>query len=282
MSFKERLRGLRHEPLVHFLLGGLAIFLFFAWRGTDVDPASRTIVIDRPQVERLAMQFSKTFRRSPTTQEIDGLIRDFIKEEVFNREARRLGLEQDDTVIRQRLRQKMEFLARSSAESEQPSDADLQELLEANPAKYGTGAVFSFDQIYLGEGEQALVETRAKALLAQIGRGGEWQRLGDPLSVPAAMERVDRSAIERQFGDRFVDEVAVLAGKPVNVWRGPVNSGFGAHLVRLRAVTSPQPPKLADVRQQVENDWRAATIEEREAEAYQALLDGYTIRIEKP
>lgn len=60
---RERLRGLRREPLVHFLLGGLAIFLFFAWRGTEVDPASRTVVIDRAQVESLAEQYTQTFRR---------------------------------------------------------------------------------------------------------------------------------------------------------------------------------------------------------------------------
>ena len=280
MTLSDRLRSLSHEPLAHFLLGGLAIFLFFAWRGTEVDPASRTIVIDEPQVERLATQFSRTFRRTPTTQEIDGLIRDYIKEEVYNREALRLGLDRDDTVIRQRLRQKMEFLARSSAESEQPSDADLQRMLDANPAKYGSGAVISFDQIYLGEG--AIAEARAKALLARLGRTDNWRGLGDPLSVPASMERATQADIERQFGDIFASELASLASEPAEVWRGPVPSGFGAHLVRLRAATLPQPPKLSEVRQQVENDWRAATIDRREAAAYQALLDGYTIRIEKP
>ena len=282
MTFKDRLRSLRHEPLVHFLLGGLAIFLFFAWRGTDVDPASRTIVIDRPQVERLAAQFSKTFRRSPTAQEIDGLIRDHIKEEVYNREARRLGLDENDTVIRQRLRQKMEFLARSSVESEQPSDADLQELLDANPAKYGSGSVFSFDQIYLGEGNQGDAGSQARDLLARIGERKDWQALGEPLSVPASMERATRADIERQFGEQFAGELASHATNPANGWRGPVPSGFGAHLVRLRFVSTPGTPTLAQVRQQVENDWRAATIEAREAAAYQALLDGYTIRIEEP
>ena len=66
MTFRDRLWGLRREPLVHFLLGGLAIFLFFAWRGTEADPASRTVVIDRAQVESLAAQFAQTFRRAPT------------------------------------------------------------------------------------------------------------------------------------------------------------------------------------------------------------------------
>ena len=69
---------------------------------------------------------------------------------------------------------------------------------------------------------------------------------------------------------------------PVGRWAGPVRSGLGLHLVRLRQVTPGHPPKLADVRQAVENDWRAATLARREAEGYQALLNAYDVRIEKP
>lgn len=277
MPLRERLWRLRREPLVHFLLGGLAIFLFFAWRGTEVDPASRTIVIDRAQVESLAAQFSQTFRRPPTAQEIDGLIRDHIKEEVYYREARRLGLDEGDQVIRQRLRQKMEYFARSSVENAQPSDAVLQRMLDANPAKYASGARVSFDQVYLGENASA-VDT----VLGRLRQGADWRQLGDPLSVPRSMERATASEIARAFGDEFASELSALAGKPASVWQGPALSGYGMHLVRLRAVDAPSVPRLAQVRQQVENDWRAATVDAREKAAYQALLDAYSIRIDKP
>jgi hypothetical protein len=278
----ETLRGACREPLVHFLLGGLAIFLFFVWRGTEVDPVSRAIVIEQAQVERLAAQFAQTYRRSPDPDEIDGLIRDYIKEEVYNREARRLGLDADDSVIRQRLRQKMEYLARSSAESQQPGEAELQKQLRANPAKYSAGTVYSFDQVYLGQNVEDDIETRAKATRARLAKGADWRDLGEPLSVPGSMDQAMRSDVERQFGGRFVDGLAALPSGSPDQWRGPITSGFGAHLVRLRKVVTPEVPKLADVRQQVENDWRAETVDAREKEAYQALLDGYTVRIEKP
>jgi peptidyl-prolyl cis-trans isomerase C len=282
VPLRERMWALRREPLIHFLLGGLAIFLFFAWRGTEIESASRTIVIDRARVETLGAQFSQTFRRPPTAQEIDGLIRDYIKEEVYNREARRLDLDADDQVIRQRLRQKMEYFARSSVENAQPSDAELQKMLDANPARYASGARVSFDQLYLGQGDPAAMRQRAEAALARLRRGDDWQVLGETLSVPRSMESAERDAIGREFGEGFADALTRAGGHASSEWRGPIVSGYGAHLVRLRAVTLPRAPRLDEVRQQVENDWRAATLEAREAEAYQALLDGYEIRIEKP
>jgi peptidyl-prolyl cis-trans isomerase C len=281
MPLRQRLWGLRREPLVHFLIGGLAIFLFFAWRGTEVDPASRTIVIDRAQVESLAAQFSQTFRRPPTAQEIDGLIRDYIKEEVYYREARRLGLDEGDEVIRQRLRQKMEYFARSGIESEQPSDAQLVSLMKADPGRYGAGRQVSFEQVYLGQMDRAVAARRATAVLARLADGADWKEVGEPLSVPASMERAGPDDIEREFGDRFARELAAPGGRLAQ-WRGPVESGYGWHLLRVRAVTSPRAPQLAQVRQQVENDWRAATIEAREAKAYHTLLDSYDIRIDAP
>ena len=97
--------------------------------------------------------------------------------------------------------------------------------------------------------------------------------------MPHSLELKDSTDIARDFGEDFAAALAPL--KP-GIWSGPVPSGFGLHLVRVRSVKSSGTPKLADVRQRVENDWRAATMEDREAKAYQTLLDSYTIRIAKP
>jgi len=155
-------------------------------------------------------------------------------------------------------------------------------MLDADPARYASGARISFDQVYLGQGDPALLRQRAEAVLARLRRGDDWQGLGEPLSVSRSMESADRNAIGREFGDGFADELTKSARQPSPEWRGPVASGYGAHLARLRAVALPRAPRLSEVRQQVENDWRAATLQAREAQAYQALLDGYEIRIEKP
>ena len=155
MQLSERLKPLLREPLVHFLLAGLAVFLFSAWRGEEVDPASRTITIDEEQVSRLVASWQQTWQRPPTQAEIDGLIRDHIKGEIYYREAKRLGLDEDDTVIRRRLRAKMEYLAAAQVENATPDDATLQQWLDRNPARYTANAAYSFDQIYLAAQDEA-------------------------------------------------------------------------------------------------------------------------------
>ncbi len=267
------------EPLVHFLFAGLAVFLVASLRDQPVDPASRTISISEEQVGRLVARWQAAWQRRPTPAEVDALIRDHIKEEVYYREALRLGLDQDDPIIRRRLRSKMEFLGGAAAENAVPDDATLQAWIDRNPARYAAAPRFSFDQIYLGQGDADALAEQARIVHQQLRSGAEWSALGPRLSLPSSINGADRAAIDRQFGDGFA---AGLNALPTGQWQGPVSSGFGAHLVRVRAKTATTAPRLIDVRQAAENDWRAATRAEREAKAYQALLDGYTIKIERP
>jgi peptidyl-prolyl cis-trans isomerase C len=261
------------EPLAHFLIAGFAVFLFSAWRDDPVDPASRAITIDEVQVARLSAGWERTWRRPPSKREIDALIRDHIKEEIYYREAQRLGLDQDDSVIRRRLRSKMEYLATAQVESAMPGDAILAAWLARYPARFATDAAYSFDHIYLGRDENH------RAVSSAIAAGADWATQGEAISLPKSVDNERTSEIERQFGADFAASVTAL---PPGRWAGPVKSGFGQHLVRVRAMRLPSAPKLAEVRQAVENDWRAATLKQREAQAYQALLDSYTIRIAVP
>jgi hypothetical protein len=262
------------EPLVHFLIGGLLVFAFFAWRGEEVDPESRSITISVNTAEQLAARFEQTMQRAPTPAEMDGIIRDHIREEVYYREAIRLGLDADDAVIRRRLRSKMEYLARAEAEAAVLDDATLQAWLDRNVARYAPETLYSFDQIFLGD--QA---TQEELIVERLRAGDDWQSLSRPISLPPSLDRASRSEIERQFGTKFIEGLAKAKN---GQWSEATESGFGYHLVRLRTVETGKQPRLSDVRQRVENDWRAATAADREAKAYQALLDGYDIKIEKP
>ena len=271
---------LGREPFVHFLLIGLAIFAINALQGSAGDPADRRIVVSQQQVQRLVGQWMQTWHRPPAPAEIDGAIRDYVKEEIYYREALRLGLDKDDEVVRRRLRAKMEFLAVSQLELQTPTEAQLQSFLDAHPAQYATDARYSFEQVYVTAREgDSRAAARARQILGQLQAGAKGRTVGDRIDAPAAMVSAGPTEIARIFGQGMVDG---LRNSPLDRWVGPVTSGLGLHLVRVHRVDGARSPRLAEVRQVVENDWRATTLARREAEGYQALLNAYDVRIERP
>lgn len=280
MNFRKRMAHALREPLFHFLIVGGVFFVAYSWSGSAVDAESRRIVVDEGQVERLVSMWSQTWRRPPNAQELDALVRDYIKEEVYYREAKRLGLDEDDIVVRRRLRSKMEFLATSAVENAAPTDAVLQAWLDKYPDRYATDPVISFETVYI-DAQSEVAESRLKAarMLEELRAGRDPAQLGDPISLPRSMISASQLSIRQQFGDAFAIALKLL---PQGQWSGPVSSGFGLHLVRVKAVEQSRQASLSEVRQRVENDWRAATKERRESAAYQALLDGYAIEIERP
>lgn len=276
---KGWLRRIAAEPLVHFLLGGLLIFGWFAVRGTPVDPESRSITVTRAEVEALSSGWEQQMQRPPTAAELDALVAARVREEIYYREAMRLGLDVDDPVIRRRLRSKMEFLAASEMESAPVDDAVLTRWYTRHRAHYAQGARHSFDQIWTGPAERPQSRERAAAALAALSGGaGDWQGRGQPLSVPASMEQVAPDDVDARFGTGFAAE---LAGQPVGRWSGPVRSGYGWHVVRVRGRSGGDVPPLSAIRQQVENDWRAATMEQRREAAWRVLRDAYRVTVER-
>ena len=117
------MKQLLREPLLHFLLAGIALFLVYEVVRGGVSDAPRDIVITEPRVEAMAASFATVWMRPPTAVEPKGLIDDYVAEEIYYREAVAIGLDQDDTVIRRRLRQKMEFISEDIANSVEPADA---------------------------------------------------------------------------------------------------------------------------------------------------------------
>lgn len=268
----DRVSRLAREPLIHFLVAGALIFAL--WGGAEGDSADRSITVEEARVRTLAQQWQLTWHRQPTPAEIDGLIREHVKDEVYYREALRLGLDKEDITVRRRMRAKMEFFVAAQAESEVPSDMVLQTWLDRHQRDYATAASLSFDQIYLGDQVES-----ARVILDRLSKGADPATMGSRLSMPSSMEAAPSEEIDRLFGDGVAK---ALARQQLGRWAGPVSSGFGQHLVRVRRRVPGQVPALATVRKAVENDWREANRATREAKAYQALLDGYTIRIAKP
>lgn len=137
-----------HEPLVHFLAIGAGLFLLFAWRGDRAGGDSGRIVVTRARIEHLATGFARTWQRPPTEQELTGLVQDYVKEEAYVREATAMGLDRDDTIIRRRLRQKLEFLTEDALEALNPTDADLRSYLKDHPDAFRVEPRVAFRQVF--------------------------------------------------------------------------------------------------------------------------------------
>ncbi len=200
----QKLRSLLREPLVHFLLIGAALFLFFAWSGGYGGVGSRRIVIGPGQVKHLAVGFARTWRRPPTQQELKGLVDDFVREELATREARSMGLDRGDTIIRRRLRQKLEFLVEDAAEAVPPTDAELQTWLDEHPDTYRREPQLAFRQVFLSPDRRGpAVQTDAEQLrirLQALGRDVDIAGLGDSIMLPEAIDLAPLAMASRVFG----------------------------------------------------------------------------------
>ena len=273
---QERAAALLREPLVHFLLAGMVVFALLS--GRPADPGERRIAVDEAVVDRLADRWAQTYRRAPTPDEIDGLIGDYVKDQVYYREALRLGLDRDDEVVMRRMRSKMIATSTSEAEAVSPTDTELQALLDRDPARYALDPQYTLSQIYLGS-DDAVARGTASELLGRLRQGAAPAGMGRPAPVPTLFSAVPASQLASIFGDEFA---AALRNAPTGGWTGPIGSGIGLHLVKIDARKVPAAPRLADVRPRLENDWRSAAIKQAEEKTYRQLLEGYDVVIEQP
>jgi hypothetical protein len=274
--------NLLREPLVHFLLLGALIFGAFKIISRETAEPGK-ILITQGRIESLETAFSRTWRRPPTASELEGLILDYVREEVFAREAVALGLDKDDTIIRRRLRQKLEFVSEDVAAHAEPSDEQLRAYLKEHADAFRGDRRFSFSQVYLDAQRRGTNLSRDAAhVLTQLGRAGnkvDPATLGDSLMLENEFKALPASEVVKQFGAKFA---ASLGEMPTGQWHGPIESGFGMHLVLLSERTDGSLPALEDVRAAVRREWTNARRMDANEKFYQTLLQRYTVTIERP
>jgi len=244
------------EPLLHFLLLGAALFMAYGLLSTPGSTrAPGKIIVTVGQVEHLAAGFAKTWQRPPTGAELKGLIDDWVRDEIAAREAMALGLDKDDTVIRRRLRQKLEVVSADIAAQTEPNDADLNAYLQAHPESFRVEPRFTFSQVYLDPSKHGANLVRdTEHVLAQLkqARGkADGSALGDSLLLEHTFHSVPTSEVRNQFGEKFA---ATLTGLSPGQWQGPVESGYGVHLVFVSERTEGRVPPLTKARDAVQRD----------------------------
>ena len=271
------------EPLFRFLILGALIFVAHGVITRHKTDKPGEIVVTQGAVENLVTGFTRTWQRPPTEDELRGLVSDYIREEAAYREALALGLDRDDMIVRRRLQQKLEFLSDDLATRMQPSDADLQSFLQAHKAMFQTEPLLSFRQIYFNPQLHGVNLRRdAARVLERLRTQGSHKSeidAGDPFLLQENFDHISPADLKNTFGEKFASAISAL---PVGSWQGPIDSGYGVHLVYVAQYTPGRLPDLAEVREQVRRDYFDARRREATGKFYSALLRRYSVRIEPP
>ncbi len=273
---------LLREPLAHFLIIGAAIFGLYSLT-SEAEEAEREgrIVVAAAEVDQLRTLWERQWQRPPTEEELEGLIEARIREEVLYREALAMGLDRDDTVIRRRLVQKLEFLTEDLAAAREPTEIELAAYFVANKERYRVAPRLSFSQIYFNPDRRGLfVEREAGLVLAGVRDGPETAAvsdLGDRTMLGERYRRQTPQEIAAVFGQEFAE--ALLRLKP-RVWCGPIASGYGVHLVRVEERVEGHLPSLAEAAEEVRADWAYDQRRQTNDAIFARLFAHYEVTIE--
>ena len=267
------------EPLVHFLALGALLFGVYGWlhhgESGSWDNGAGPVRITTKEISFLTQTWERLQQREPTREELHALVAGYLKEELLGREARAMGLEQNDPIIRRRLAQKVEFLVNDTARLTAPTDDDLHRFYEANMESFQTRARVSFTQVFFDPETRPNAAADAKAALAALSHGAAATRdIGDPSPIDAVVRDDDMQAVAGLFGDPFAN--AVFALKP-GAWHGPIASSFGLHLVRVTEAKPSRQREFSEVEPQLRERWRDEHQREANEQYYASLLKKYGV-----
>jgi hypothetical protein len=276
------LRKISREPLVHFLVLGAGLFLLYGVFNRTSEPEPNQIVVTQARIDQLAAGFERVWHRPPTTEELDALVADHVRGEIYCREAIALGLDREDVVIRNRLRLKLEYVSEDIATLTEPTDEQLSACLASHPDEFRSEARLSFVQVFLSkERRRDTLAADAATLITQLNQAGadaDVTALGDPTLLATKFSSIAVGQVETVFGQKFM---TALRGLKRGTWHGPIESAYGAHLVLITEQTEGQIPPLAEIRPAVRRDWleqrRRSTIDQY----YAKLLHRYSVVIER-
>ena len=239
------------EPLLHFLLASAVIFLVYGYLNPS-DSELYEVRVSEGRVQQLFGRFEKTWGRKPTEAELQKLIDSYVLDEVYSREARILGLDQEDGVVKKRLRQKMEFMLKDMAAAQPLDEEKLRQYFEENKVNFRQDNRYTFSQVLaktelsVDMFEQYLIEQNEKVKLNE-------RPIGKSSLLPSEFSRATSFDVDRQFGQGFSKKLdAIEVGK----WSGLIESGLGNHFIFISNIEPGADVSFSDVRSTVESEYR--------------------------
>lgn len=272
------------EPLVHFLIIGAALFLFYAfWGQQDVEEQERAITITAGEINWLTDTWKKRWNRPPTAEERAGIIDQYLRETILYREAVAMGLDKDDTIIRRRLAQKLEFLAQDLISPQPPTEDELKSYFESHMDQYQAPDLITLTQVFIDpdqRGDQTLedAEVIRKQLQALKEPPQDAQSYGDAFMLQSYYPERSEAELLKLFGSGFSRSVFELTPEQ---WHGPVLSGYGTHLVYVHYRQETDPPIFSEVEEQVLQDWESDKREQLNEQFITSLMGRYDVTIEE-
>ena len=285
-SFLNSMKRLLREPLLHFLVIGAGLFAAYHFMQPARDPSapSKEIRLSLDELAQLTVLFQSQWRRDPTPEEFSRMVEQRVQSEVLYREALAMGLDKNDEIVRRRMAQKMEFLAEDVAAAREPKSEELKSWFEKNTAMFAQPARLSFRHLYFSpdrRGSQARDD--AVKALAQITGQAEDTKLTESLADPFMFQEYYRDRapeyLGKEFGPQFAQSVEKL---PAGSWQGPIESGYGWHLVFVDAVIPGRIPAFEEVESDVKTAWLGAQKADAWEKAYKEMRSKYTVLLPVP
>ena len=261
------MKALFKDPLLLFLALGVVIFWIAALGAGDSDDG--TITVDAAKLARLNDQWQAQMGRPATPEELDGLTEQYIREEAYFREAKRLSLDEGDEIVRRRLVQKLRFLTEDIATGQPPEEAELRAYFEANPDRYRQPTRYSFSHRYFSTDRRTDARTDALAAL------DDENPAGDPFMLQRSYAARSAAEIGNLFGTEFAKGLTAL--EPGAQWQGPIRSAYGWHLVQLEARSPAYLPDFNDVANKVVGDFNTERRQQANDAYYENLLSRHEV-----
>jgi peptidyl-prolyl cis-trans isomerase C len=283
LEFMNSSMKILREPLLQFFFIGLCIYGVYAFYGTPEEGLEgNTIIVDANRIAAFTSVWESRWKRPPTEQELEGLIDQFIREDILYREAVAMGLDKNDPITRRRLAQKLEFLTKDIARLKEPATGELESYFEKNIDQFRTPDLITFTHVFIDPDARgdATLDDAAKILadLQAVGPPDASTRdAGDRFMLQNYYPQKSELEIRKQFGSGFATSVMQL--EP-GQWHGPVLSGYGTHLVYVDALTTAPLPVFEEVEEEVKQNWIAEQQEQFNQAFFESLKSRYEIVIE--
>jgi len=277
---------LLREPLVHFVVLGGVLFGAYAILEPDRDepPPPTEIRLTLDELAQLLTVFESKWLRAPTQDEFNAMVEDHIRQEILYREALALGLDENDIIVKRRMAQKMQFLVEDVTAAREPTTDELRLWYAENSDLFTMPARLSFRHLYFSpdrRGDHAQAD--AAAALVELAGKSENAELTASSADPFMFQNyyADRTpqAIAREFGPEFATGLARL---PQGSWQGPIESGYGWHLVFVDSVVPGRVPRFEEIEQEIRTAWLGKQKEEAWRTAYEELRAKYKVLLPVP